>query len=171
MLMSWRSSVRSERCRSTVWTPSAGGSMSSPTRVTTYQVQGGLASVPGEEPGKDCPYTKARKSPSWRGCLSPCPWLPLLSPRKDSALSDPPLPSLSKGLVWGDLWGLEERGIVSRPKSRAPHSERPKLRVWSKERFVDREDGALTLKPMLESRVEAPQTSSSDWHVWSRLLA
>lgn len=32
--MSWKSSVKSERCRSMVWIPRAGGSMSSPTQVT-----------------------------------------------------------------------------------------------------------------------------------------
>lgn len=63
LLMSWRFSVRSERCRSTVWTPSAGGSTSSPTRVTTYQVQRGLASVHGEEPRRTAHTQKLGEAP------------------------------------------------------------------------------------------------------------
>lgn len=37
--MSWRSSVRSERCRSMAWTPRAGESMSNPTQVITTSRQ------------------------------------------------------------------------------------------------------------------------------------
>lgn len=145
--MSWRSCVRSERCRCMIWTPSAGGSTSSPTQVTNY--------LPGPERPGQCSWEEPKRRTARTQKLGNAPpvvvvFLHVLGSSCPSRICPgSPAPSLTlKGIGVGNLWGLEECSVVSSPVC-VPHTLKG---VGRKERFVDREDGALILKPVLRKQ-------------------